>query len=64
MQSQRETCKRFSAIPFPAKMEETLGIAIETIGKLPINGLRHNPENGTCGWFMRANLGEVSDLAK
>ena len=31
---------------------EKLGIALETIGLLPINALRHNPENGTCGWYI------------
>ncbi|XZZ02552.1 hypothetical protein ACJJIF_21440 [Microbulbifer sp. SSSA002] len=29
-----------------------MGLAIEAIGKLPINGLRLNPENGTCGWYI------------
>ena len=29
-----------------------LGIAIETIGKRPINGLRHPPEKGTNGWYI------------
>ena len=29
-----------------------LGIALETIGKKPINGLRHKEENGTNGWYI------------
>ena len=29
-----------------------LGLAISTIGKTPINGLRHNPKNGTNGWYI------------
>ena len=29
-----------------------LGIAIETIGKVPINGLRYKEENGTNGWYI------------
>lgn len=52
MQSQNDKCEKFGAIPFPLKKGEKLGIAIETIGKQPINGLRHNPENGTCGWYI------------
>jgi len=38
----------------PAKPEagSKLGIAIETIGKVPINGLRHKEENGTNGWYI------------
>lgn len=52
MPSQKDICKKFDAIPSPSIGEEKLGIAIETIGKLPVNGLRHNPENGTCGWYI------------
>ena len=52
MPSQKEICKKFDAIPFSSKEGEKLGIAIETIGKMPINGLRHSPENGTCGWYI------------
>ena len=52
MESQKEVCKRFSALPLLSKGEEKLGIAIETIGKLPVNGMRHDAENGTCGWYI------------
>ncbi len=50
--SQKEVCDKFGANFFPSKEGEKIGIAIETIGQLPINGLRHNPENGTCGWYI------------
>ena len=38
----------------PIKPEEgsKLGIAIYTIGKNPINGLRHPPEKETNGWYI------------
>jgi len=36
-------------IPLP---ESKLGIALGTLGKEPINGLRQNPENGTNGWYI------------
>ena len=41
-----------------------LGIAIETIGKRPINGLRHHPEKGTNGWYIWCGeeLSEKSDF--
>ena len=29
-----------------------LGIALSTLGKEPINGLRHNPTKGTNGWYI------------
>ena len=36
-------------IPAPGSK---LGIALKTIGKSPINGLRHSERNGTCGWYI------------
>lgn len=29
-----------------------LGLALETMGMLPINGLRHSETEGTCGWYI------------
>jgi hypothetical protein len=32
-----------------------LGVSVNFFsGKLPLNGLRHPPEDGTCGWFLWA----------
>ena len=36
-----------------------IGIALSTLGKEPINGLRHIPENGTNGWYIWCG-GEMS----
>jgi len=52
IRDQEEICKSQNVnllIPDP---NEKLGIALSTIGKLPINGLRHPIENGTCGWYI------------
>jgi hypothetical protein len=32
--------------------DSILGVAIETIGIQPINGLRHLPAKGTSGWYV------------
>lgn len=29
-----------------------LGIALDTLSKRPINGLRHKPKSGTNGWYI------------
>lgn len=29
-----------------------LGVAMATIGRQPVNGLRHLPEEGTTGWYV------------
>ncbi len=52
MRSTKEVCLKFDVIPYPSAGGEKLGIAIETIGKLPINGMRVEPKNGVCGWFI------------
>lgn len=52
MSNQVDICAKFDAEYTPCNSAEKLGIAIETIGKLPINGLRHVAENGTCGWYI------------
>lgn len=44
----------------PSRSDEKLGIALATIGKLPVHGLRISL-TGTCGWFIWC--GERSDDA-
>jgi hypothetical protein len=59
---QSELCRRFGVAPvFPAPHLK-LGVSVDMLsGKYPLNGLRHPPENGTCGWFLWA--GEQLSLA-
>ncbi len=52
MSDQNEICKKFDVTPLFCSGDEKLGVAVDTIGKFPINGLRLNPENGTCGWYI------------
>lgn len=35
--------------PLPHEM---LGLAVETVRLIPINGRRHPPEEGTSGWYI------------
>lgn len=43
----------------PPLSSETVGIALQTLHLLPLNAVRHNPENGTCGWYIWGG-GEMS----
>ncbi|SHF57069.1 hypothetical protein SAMN02745753_02217 [Marinomonas polaris DSM 16579] len=52
MLNQKEVCEKFEAEFIPCLEPEKLGLAIKTIGQLPVNGLRHKAENGTCGWYI------------
>jgi hypothetical protein len=59
--TQREVCARYGADPVPAPLELKAGVAANLRdGLLPINGLRHQPEPGTTGWFIWAGT-EPSD---
>jgi len=45
-------CQRLGVVPLPPLDEDKLGIALETLRDLPLNGVRHQPEGGTCGWYI------------
>lgn len=32
--------------------EQIVGLALDTLGRCPINGLRHNPMGETSGWYI------------
>jgi hypothetical protein len=53
LETQQEVCSRFGVVAKPSGAGEKLGVALATVGKLPINGLRIRLE-GTCGWFIWA----------
>ena len=47
-----EVCKRFGVpVVAPAPIDK-VGVALDTLHLAPLNGLRHQPEAGTCGWFI------------
>lgn len=45
-------CERLGILPKQPETGSKLGLAIQTVGVMPINGLRHKPENGTNGWYI------------
>ena len=49
---QRAICQRFDADYLPPSMEQMVGIALDTLDKLPLYATRIPPENGTCGWYI------------
>ena len=57
---QKEICQKYGAEFTPLDLNLRLGLADDFFsGKLPLNGLRHPPDFGTCGWFLWAG-GELS----
>lgn len=49
---QHEICVRFGAEYVPPEESQKVGIALESVGKLPLHAVRIIPENGTCGWYI------------
>ena len=49
---QRAVCERYGVAFDPPSTFEKVGIALKTLHLKPINGLRHRPQNGTCGWYI------------
>jgi len=49
---QIEICLTFGSSYVEAELNSKVGIALETIGKLPLNARRHPAEEGSCGWYI------------
>ena len=49
---QKALCARIGTAFVPPSRFETVGIALTTLHLRPLNGLRHPPEGGTCGWYI------------
>ena len=45
-------CKEHADTCESVALDSKLGFAIETQGRLPINGLRHAPQEDTNGWYI------------
>ncbi|MDT8069217.1 MAG: hypothetical protein ROO76_13710 [Terriglobia bacterium] len=51
-EKQRAVCARYGREFVACSPESKVGLAIETLGRKPINGLRHPPTDATNGWFI------------
>lgn len=59
---QRELCRKYGATPVDAPGHLKAGVASNVRGGLiPVNGLRHPPEEGTTGWYIWAGEEYSSD---
>ena len=49
---QRTFCEELEQKYVAAHPDLKVGFALETRGRIPINGLRHLPEADTTGWYL------------
>lgn len=60
LKQQKEICKKYNINWTPSELGLKIGISKNiNSDKMPINGLRYQPENGTSGWYIWA--GDYSD---
>ena len=45
-------CIKYGSEPTPPHASDKVGIALQTLHLAPLNALRHQPENGTSGWYI------------
>ena len=58
---QIDVCRKYDAVFQASNPSSKLGISDNfRSGEKPLNGLRHNPEANTCGWYIWAGE-EFSD---
>ena len=58
-EEQQKVCERYQSPGFFCGEEEKLGIALKSLTKSPIYGVRRARKDDTCGWYLWA--GEFSD---
>lgn len=58
-EQQQEVCDEYSAKAVECDSTLKAGIALATIGQLPLNALRHPPTATTTGWYVWG--GQLSD---
>ncbi|WPH17156.1 immunity protein Imm33 domain-containing protein [Variovorax paradoxus] len=58
-EEQQKVCEKYQSPAFFCGEEEKLGIALKSLTKTPIYGVRRARKNDTCGWYLWA--GEFSD---
>ena len=51
-ESQSKVCLEAGSAFTPPEAQERLGIALGSLGRMPLNALRHPAEAGTCGWYI------------
>jgi hypothetical protein len=53
-EQQRRVCAAHQAEFVPPAPGSKVGIALQTLGQVPIHGVRVPPTESTCGWFLFA----------
>lgn len=58
---QRRLCAEHGAAFDPPPPGSRLGIALQTLGAVPLHGMRIPPHDGVCGWYVWAGEGELPE---
>ena len=58
---QKKICGKYGAEFDPPEPGSKLGIAIQTLDRIPIYGVRELPTETTCGWYIHAGDWSAED---
>jgi hypothetical protein len=59
---QIQKCRKYGAEYLAAHSALKVGVSRDLFsGSMPLNGLRHPPDSGTCGWFLWSGIELSSD---
>lgn len=63
-EAQLRVCEAQGVVPLPPSDGEKLGIALATLDRALLNGMRHRPEGGTSGWYIWGSetMGDEDDF--
>ena len=53
-EQQQRVCRTYGADSHPPPPGSKIGIALRTLGRLPIHGVRVTPSGSTCRWYIHA----------
>lgn len=56
----QSVCERVNALRSPPAAGSKVGVALRTLGRTPVHGLRHPPTDATSGWYLWCG-GEIAD---
>jgi hypothetical protein len=59
VEQQQDICRQYGVEWIPPVPGSKVGIALQTLGQLPLHGVRVEPTESTCGWYLHG--GEWSD---
>jgi hypothetical protein len=65
-EQQSAICRKYKVVPEPPASGARVGLATQTLGRVPLHGMRIPTTPGVCGWYLWAGDGpeDAADFYK